>query len=160
MGIEIERKFLVDRAAWEKADKPAGKIFKQGYILGEDNRTVRIRVTDEAAYLTLKGSLTGISRSEYEYTIPIADGEEIMRDFTISRIEKTRYFINHGGQVWEVDVFSGNNEGLIIAELELNSEDEQFEKPVWALTEVTNDHRYANSQLAVAPYKDWGNVSI
>ncbi|RFZ85440.1 CYTH domain-containing protein [Mucilaginibacter terrenus] len=160
MGIEIERKFLVDHAKWQAISKPEGRLFKQGYILSDDHRVVRIRVTDTVAYLTLKGSTTGITRSEYEYEIPIADGNEILNDLTVSKIEKTRYEIEVGGNTWEVDVFTGDNAGLIVAEIELNSEDQQFEKPDWVLQEVSTDNRYHNSNLAVTPYKNWGGVSI
>jgi len=160
MAIEIERKFLVDGDLWASLGKPAGKLFKQGYILSDDKRTVRVRVTDEAAYLTLKGSTTGISRSEYEYTIPIGDGNEILAGLTISAIEKMRYFIPFGNHLWEVDVFSGDNEGLIVAEIELSSEDEAFEKPEWVTNEVSDDHRYSNASLSVSPYKDWGGKSL
>jgi adenylate cyclase len=160
MAIEIERKFLVNHAKWNALAKPAGKLFKQGYILSDDKRTVRIRVTDEAAYLTLKGSTTGISRSEYEYTIPIADGNEILNGLTVSSIEKVRYKIDFAGNTWEVDIFSGDNEGLIVAEIELEHEEQAFEKPDWVAAEVTDDYRYTNANLSVNPYKNWGGVSI
>jgi adenylate cyclase len=160
MAIEIERKFLVNRALWDALEKPAGNLFKQGYILSDDKRTVRIRVTDDAAYLTLKGSTTGISRSEYEYTIPIADGNEILSGLTVSSIEKVRYEIDFAGNTWEVDIFSGDNEGLIVAEIELEQEDQVFDKPGWVGQEVTDDHRYTNASLSVNPYKNWGGVSI
>jgi adenylate cyclase len=160
MGIEIERKFLVDHTAWGAAAKPAGSLFKQGYILSDDKRTVRIRVTDDAAYLTLKGSTTGISRAEYEYTIPIAEGNEILNTLTVSAIEKVRYKVEFAGKLWEVDVFDGDNAGLIIAEIELQSEDEAFEKPHWVTEEVSDDHRYSNANLSVSPYKDWGGNLI
>ncbi|MBD1366436.1 CYTH domain-containing protein [Mucilaginibacter sp. ZT4R22] len=160
MAIEIERKFLVNHAKWNMLVKPAGKLFKQGYILSDDKRTVRIRVTDEAAYLTLKGSTTGISRSEYEYTIPIADGNEILNGLTVSSIEKIRYEIEFAGNTWEVDIFSGDNDGLIVAEIELEHEEQAFEKPDWVAAEVTDDYRYTNASLSVNPYKDWGGVSI
>ncbi|RWY56954.1 CYTH domain-containing protein [Mucilaginibacter gilvus] len=160
MAIEIERKFLVNRAKWNALAKPEGKLFKQGYILSDDKRTVRIRVTDEAAYLTLKGSTTGISRNEYEYTIPIADGHEILSGLTVSSIEKVRYEINFAGNTWEVDIFSGDNDGLIVAEIELEHEEQAFEKPDWVADEVTDDHRYSNASLSVNPYKNWGGVSI
>lgn len=160
MAIEIERKFLVNRAKWSALEKPVGKLFKQGYILSDDKRTVRIRVTDEAAYLTLKGSTTGISRAEYEYIIPIADGNEILAGLTVSAIEKVRYEIDFAGNTWEVDIFSGDNDGLIVAEIELGHEEQTFEKPDWAELEVTDDYRYTNASLSVNPYKNWGGISI
>lgn len=160
MGIEIERKFLVDRDKWNDLAKPAGRLFKQGYILSDANRTVRIRVTNDAAWITLKGSTTGITRREYEYSIPIPDGNEMLARLTVSSLEKTRYEIEFAGKVWEVDVFAGVNDGLIVAEIELDREDEAFEKPNWIMDEVTDDHRYANSSLSVMPYKDWGGNMI
>ncbi|OOQ61093.1 CYTH domain-containing protein [Mucilaginibacter pedocola] len=160
MAVEIERKFLVDREKWEALGKPQGKLLKQGYILSDDKRTVRIRVTDDAAYLTLKGSTTGISRAEYEYTIPIPDGNEILAGLTVSKIEKVRYEIPYAGNIWEVDVFSGDNDGLIVAEIELDSEEQTFDKPDWVLDEVTDDFRYTNASLSVNPFKNWGGVSI
>src|SRR4051794_23934361 len=105
MPTEIERKFLVDHQKWDMVDKLQGKLYKQGYILSEEARTVRIRVTDTAAYITLKGASKGISRSEYEYTIPLAEGDEILQNFATSAVEKTRYKINYAGHMWEVDVF-------------------------------------------------------
>ncbi|MEB0263591.1 MULTISPECIES: CYTH domain-containing protein [unclassified Mucilaginibacter] len=155
MPTEIERKFLIDHAKWEKVIKPNGKLYKQGYILSEEKRTVRIRVTDTVAYITLKGASTGISRSEYEYTIPVIEGNEILQNFATSYIEKIRYDINYAGHLWEVDVFRGVNNGLIVAEIELNSEDEQFEKPDWVGEEVSHDGRYTNASLSVNPYKVW-----
>ena len=155
MPTEIERKFLVDHQKWEGLIKPTGKLYKQGYILSDEKRTVRIRVTNDAAYITLKGALTGISRSEYEYTIPLNEGSEILDNFATSLIQKTRYNIEYAGHTWEVDVFTGDNSGLIIAEIELQNEDEQFEKPEWVGPEVSHDNRYANSSLSVYPYKDW-----
>jgi len=155
MPIEIERKFLVDHAKWQQLQKPQGEVFKQGYILSEEKRTVRIRLTDVSAYITLKGGSTGISRSEYEYNIPIEEGNEILRDFATSSIEKRRYNIDFAGHLWEVDVFSGDNEGLVVAEIELGSEDEIFEKPDWIGHEVSHDARYTNASLSVHPYKNW-----
>lgn len=155
MGIEIERKFLVDQGKWAHIAKPIGKLYRQGYILNEEKRTVRIRVTDDAAYITLKGASTRISRSEYEYMIPVNEGNEILNDFATSLIEKTRYEVNYAGKLWEVDVFSGDNQGLVIAEIELTHEDEAFEKPDWLGQEVSSDHRYANSSLSVHAFKNW-----
>jgi adenylate cyclase len=156
MGVEIERKFLVDHAAWQKLDKPAGTHYQQGYILNDDKRAVRIRVAGEHGYITLKGALAGkISRPEYEYEVPVAEAVEILKAFTNNGTEKVRYCIPAGDFTWEVDVFSGDNEGLIVAEIELKSEDDEFEKPDWIAEEVTDDHRYANSNLAIHPFKDW-----
>ena len=157
MGIEIERKFLVDHEAWHKLDKPAGKHYQQGYILSDDTRTVRIRVTDTHAYITLKGSSNGsISRKEYEYEIPIEEGKAILNEFAENGTQKIRYRIPNGNFTWEVDEFLGDNKGLIVAEIELTSEDDEFEIPNWITQEVSDDHRYANSSLAIKPFKNWG----
>jgi adenylate cyclase len=155
MPTEIERKFLIDPDKWETVTKPIGKLYKQGYVLSEENRIVRIRVTDDRAYLTLKGATQGISRSEYEYAIPVDEGNEILKNFATSAVEKIRYIIEFAGHTWEVDVFSGNNKGLIVAEIELQHEDEIFEKPAWVTAEVSHDSRYSNASLSVKPYKDW-----
>jgi adenylate cyclase len=155
MGVEIEKKFLVDHEKWQQLVKPKGKVYKQGYLLSDEKRTVRVRVTDDAAYITLKGSTTGISRSEFEYTIPVNEGQEILKDMATSFIEKTRYNINYAGNVWEVDIFEGDNQGLIIAEIELKHENQEFEKPEWVKNEVSDDRRYTNAYLSVNPFKNW-----
>ncbi|HVW16149.1 MAG TPA: CYTH domain-containing protein [Mucilaginibacter sp.] len=155
MGVEIERKFLVDHAAWGRLNKPAGVRYKQGYMLNEKDRTVRIRVSDDRAYLNLKSRSTAVSRKEYEYEIPLRDGLEILEHFTQNHIEKVRYDIPFSGKTWEVDVFEGDNAGLIVAEIELKSEDEEFEKPTWVTAEVTDDARYTNASLVKHPFKTW-----
>jgi adenylate cyclase len=157
MGIEIERKFLVDHNAWNTLNKPAGVQYKQGYILSDETRTVRVRVTNEHGYITLKGPSgeNRMSRAEYEYEIPIAEAEQILAGFTTNGTQKIRYRIPAGNFTWEVDVFSGDNQGLIVAEIELKSEADEFEKPEWVAAEVTADDRYANSNLAIHPFKNW-----
>jgi len=155
MGVEIERKFLVDHNMWDALTKPTGNFYRQGYVLSDENRTVRVRVTDDAAYITFKGGTTGISRSEYEYTVPIQDGMELLDGFTTSSIEKVRYKINYAGNIWEVDVFAGENQGLIVAEIELPYEEQEFEKPNWVTKEVSDDSRYTNALLSVSPYNSW-----
>lgn len=155
MGQEIERKFLVDHDKWNALKKPEGNIYKQGYILNEETRTVRIRVTNNTAYITLKGVADGISRSEFEYEIPKLQGSQILAEFAESSVEKTRYNIPYKGHLWEVDVFEGSNKGLIVAEIELKTEDESFEKPDWVTEEVSYDSRYTNAMLSVKPYSRW-----
>lgn len=155
MGIEIERKFLVNTTLWQQVDKPAGKYIKQGYIVNKAGRTVRLRITDDNAWLTFKGETTGISRSEYEYMIPVNDAVEMFEQFVDAHIEKIRYYINHAGKLWEVDEFLGDNAGLLVAEIELKYEDEQFELPPWVAIEVSSDERYYNASLAVYPFKKW-----
>jgi len=155
MGVEIERKFLVDHEKWERISKPAGTHYRQGYLMRDDKHTVRVRVSDKKGYLNLKRKISQVSRKEYEYEIPLEDGIEILDAFTTSGTEKIRYCIPLAGKVWEVDVFLGENAGLIVAEIELQSEDEKFEKPDWATTEVTHDGRYTNASLSVDPYLSW-----
>ena len=149
---EIERKFLVDTDLW--TDRSGGEQYRQAY-LSKDGDTVRARVAGNKAYLTIKGKAQGISRPEFEYEIPVADAEA-MFDLAISAVvSKTRYRQTVGGKLWEIDVFHGDNEGLVIAEIELESETEPFEKPVWVTKEVSFDKRYTNAALARNPYKSW-----
>jgi adenylate cyclase len=155
MGIEIERKFLVDHKQWDQLSKPTGIKMQQGYIVDDEDRTVRLRITDEQAYLTFKSGTTGISRNEYEYEIPVNEAIELFEQFVKTRLEKTRYCIDYKNKLWEVDVFAGDNEGLIVAEIELDSEDEQFELPLWVTQEVSRDGRYFNSSLSAHPFKIW-----
>ncbi len=155
MSLEIERKFLVDHEKWRQAMKPTGAHYRQGYLLNDDQRTIRVRVTDHQGFITLKGATTGITRKEYEYKIPVEDGNELLDGFARSEIEKIRYRIDFAGKLWEVDEFLGDNEGLIMAEIELKSETEEFEKPAWVTVEVSNDDRYYNSYLSTHPYKKW-----
>lgn len=155
MGVEIERKFLVDHDKWDKVEKPAGIHYRQGYLLAESGRTIRVRILDKDAFINLKSKSTNVSRSEYEYEIPLEDGKAILDSFTAIGTEKTRYEIPYANKVWEVDVFIGDNAGLIVAEIELESEDEKFERPDWVTTEVTEDGRYTNAALAKRPFKNW-----
>ena len=156
MGVEIERKFLVDHASWQQLTKPQGTHYRQGYLLNDQHRTIRVRVTDKEGFITLKGPTSGISRKEFEYSIPIKDGNEILDGFALSEVEKVRYRIGFEGKLWEVDEFLGDNTGLIMAEIELLHEEEEFEKPVWITSEVSDDERYYNSNLSTNPYKNWG----
>ena len=155
MAIEIERKFLVDKEKWQQLEKPVPMHLRQGYIFSDENKTIRIRVADDQAFITIKGSTTGMSRSEFEYTIPADEGIQLLDSFAVSELEKYRYNITFAGKLWEVDVFLGDNQGLLVAEIELDSEDEEFELPVWVTTEVTGDKRYYNSKLSTHPFKNW-----
>ena len=155
MAIEIERKFLINPYAWEKLEKPVGKPLKQGYILTDPAKTIRIRTAENKAWLTIKGISLGASRLEYEYEVPLGDATELLDNFAETAIEKMRYEIIYADKIWEVDVFSGNNEGLIVAEIELSSEEEYFALPPWVDVEVTEDKRYYNSNLITMPFKDW-----
>lgn len=157
MAREIERKFLVNQALW--SPQTPGTRFRQGYIAASVGRTVRVRVEGDQGRLTLKGPPQGVSRAEFEYPIPIADAEELLTTLCDGPlVEKTRYLVEHRGHTWEVDVFAGENEGLVVAELELESEDEAFERPAWLGAEVSHDPRYANSRLAQVPWKTWGTT--
>jgi adenylate cyclase len=155
MGVEIERKFLVDHERWKQMKKPAGTHYRQGYLLDSEKHTVRIRVTDKQGYITLKGAAKGISRPEFEYKIPKKDGVELLDAFSAPEVEKIRYRIRHEGKLWEVDEFLGANAGLIVAEIELKNENEAFKKPAWVTDEVSDDERYYNSNLSTRPYKKW-----
>jgi len=154
MGTEIERKFLVELSAWRPSG-PGTRIV-QGYLSSSKERTVRVRLEGESARLTIKGPAEGISRAEYEYEIPAADAREIL-DSLCERpfIDKTRHLEVHAGRTWEVDVFHGDNEGLVVAEIELESADAAVELPPWAGAEVSEDRRYANSNLARRPWRHW-----
>ena len=154
MGIEIERKFLVKDGSWRE-QAGAGLSCKQGYLVTDRDKVVRIRVMGEKAYLTIKGATYGLSRSEYEYEIPVIDAEGMLQFCANVPVEKTRYLIEHAGMTWELDVFTGMNAGLIMAELELESEDQEFELPAWAGEEVSGDERYYNSYLTKKPYSRW-----
>ena len=155
MGVEIERKFLVNRRQWEALEKPEGKRYRQGYLYNDAQKTIRVRIAEDAAFLTIKGETMGLSRPEFEYPLPLADAEELLDAFTSTQVIKTRYRIPFEGKIWEVDAFAGENEGLILAELELESEEEVFLLPDWIDREVTGDPRYYNSFLANQPFTTW-----
>jgi adenylate cyclase len=152
MAKEIERKFLVDKDKLPPLSNPQNII--QGYI-PSSNATVRVRINNDKAFLTLKGKTKGISRSEFEYPIPIEDAKDILDELCIKPyIEKKRYNIHIGKHIWEIDVFEGQHEGLIVAEIELSSEDEAFEKPSWVIKDVSHDYRYKNAYLVKHSSKD------
>ncbi len=155
MGVEIERKFLVDKEKWVHVTKENGSPYRQGYILTAPDKTIRIRLTDKGGFITIKGLSINASRPEFEYTIPAKDAEELLDKFCTSEVSKVRYKIVHQNKTWEVDEFSGDNEGLIVAEIELKSETEVFDLPPWIDKEVTGDNRYYNSNLSTNPYKNW-----
>ena len=154
MAKEIERKFLVKGDAWRSLAE--GVSYRQGYLNSQKERTVRIRTVGEKAYLTVKGPTRGVTRTEFEYEIPYEDCLAMLEELAEKPIiEKKRYRIPAGSYVWEVDEFFGVNEGLILAEIELPSEDAVFEKPDWIGEEVSGDPRYFNSSLVVNPYSVW-----
>ena len=154
MAKEIERKFLVDPLRLPVLETPY--VIKQGYIPTIQKATVRIRISNDKAFLTLKGKATGLTRSEFEYLIPVDDAEKMLQELCASPlIEKKRYLIPYEGHTWELDIFEGDNAGLIVAEIELNDEDEVFKKPPWATKDVSFDPRYRNSNLITHPYSLW-----
>lgn len=154
---EIEYKFLVSARDYQKGLRPLHVI--QAYILIEKDAHLRVRIEDgKRAYLSLKKHISGISRWEYEYDIPVAEAREIIRNFAADRIvEKRRYFSVYAGKRWDVDEYSGANKGLITAEIELKSEDEPFEKPPWLGADISNDSRYLNVNLATHPFSMWND---
>ena len=154
MAHEIERKFLVDVVAWKPVG--AGTLFRQGYLSSHKERVVRVRIEGTVAKLTIKGATQGVTRVELEYPIPLADAELMLGTLCEKPlIEKTRHEETYGGKRWEIDVFHGDNEGLVMAELELASEGQAYETPAWVVREVSDDPRYYNSNLISAPYKSW-----
>ncbi|NLL04963.1 MAG: CYTH domain-containing protein [Clostridiaceae bacterium] len=154
MGKEIERKFLVKDSNFKKMC--TGQLYKQGYLNSDPNRTVRLRLVGNKGYLTIKNKGNGLTREEFEYEIPYSDAQEILQGICERPfIEKTRYIFNYQGHVWEIDEFHRENEGLIIAEIELENENENFPVPEWIGEEVTYDYKYTNSSLVTNPYKKW-----
>ena len=155
MATEIERKFLV---AGDFRSEATGKTrIVQGYICSEKGRTVRVRIRGDKGYLTVKGasSPSGLSRYEFEREVPLEDAEQMLRLCEPGAIDKERYLVPCGQHTWEVDVFHGSNEGLILAEIELSAEDEPFERPAWLGKEVSGDRRYYNSMLMRTPYRSF-----
>lgn len=155
MGIEIERKFLVNKDLWKREEPVKSVIIRQGYLLTDPDKTIRVRVAGEQGYLTIKGRAAGFSRVEFEYEIPVTEAGELIDRFSANRVEKIRHYVQFKGKLWEVDEFKGENEGLLIAEIELRSAEEVFEKPDWVEEEVTTDPRYLNANLAKKPFRHW-----
>lgn len=153
MATEIERKFLVKNDSWRKAAK--GVAVRQGYLANEKACSVRVRAIGQDAFLTVKGAATGLSRPEFEYPIPAADAGAMLDSLCGNLVEKTRYTLKHGAHVWEIDEFQGANAGLVVAEIELGAEDEEFARPDWLGAEVSDDPRYLNARLAVTPFSAW-----
>lgn len=156
MAFEIERKFLVDTNKWSPADQ--GTKFKQAYLSLDPSPTVRIRIAGEKAFITIKGRSITISRPEFEYEIPVEDAIEMMKLAISEPLEKTRYKIWVEGFLWEVDIFSGKNKGLVMAEIELESEHQEFALPDWLLQEVSGDGRFYNSYLSMHPFQEWDDA--
>ena len=131
MGQEIERKYLVDHDKWLAVEKPLGELYRQGYLLTDPQKTIRVRLTEKTAFLTIKGLTISATRPEYEYEIPASEAKELLDNFSTAELSKIRYKIKYDHKIWEVDEFLGNNAGLIVAEIELASEEERFAIPDW-----------------------------
>ena len=154
MGIEIERKFLVTGDGWRQPAS-AQTRFSQGYLSRDPARTVRVRLAGERAFLTIKGATQGATRAEFEYEVPLADAQQLLAMCDGPVVEKIRHLCLHEGMTWEVDEFLGANAGLVVAEIELESEGQAFAHPAWLGAEVTSDARYVNANLAVRPFTSW-----
>ena len=155
MATEIERKFLILNKDWQEYTKSELHIV-QGYLATNEFSSTRIRIQNDKANINIKSATLDITRTEFEYSIPVDDARLMLDDLCIKPvIEKTRFTVEHMNHTWEIDVFSGDNEGLIVAEIELSSPDEAFEKPSWIGEEVSNDARYYNACLVNNPYKNW-----
>ena len=153
MAIEIERKFLVRGDAWRQG--APGLSYRQGYLSTDPERVVRIRVVGDRGWLTIKGKNEGVRRLEFEYSIPKNEAEQLLELCQRPLIEKRRYRRRVGEHIWEIDEFDGDNQGLVVAEIELNAADEAFERPPWLGDEVSDDPRYYNANLIETPYSRW-----
>jgi len=157
VAIEIERKFLVIGDAWRQGVTRT-HVIRQAYLTRGGRTSVRVRRIDQdAAFLTIKTTGGGLARHEFEYAIPAADAEQLMAEREGAIVAKTRYIVPGGGVTWEVDVFEGENAGLVVAEVELTHPDQGFTRPSWLGAEVTSDRRYGNADLAALPYAQWMN---
>jgi adenylate cyclase len=155
MATEIEHKFLIRDDRWRQQIERSARM-RQGYLMSDARCSVRVRVADGQGFLNIKSGTLGIQRSEYEYPIPLADAEELLDTLCEKPlVEKTRHFVRFAGHLWEIDEFVGENAGLIVAEIELRTPDEPFERPAWIGEDVSHDIRYYNSQLARHPYNSW-----
>jgi adenylate cyclase len=161
MGIEIERKFLLNSDDWSQHTDKSVRM-AQGYLndmqalrTGAQKASVRIRIAGEQAFLNMKSRELGTTRQEFDYEIPVADAEDLLKLCVGGLIDKTRHYLRHAGFLWEIDVFEGDNAGLIVAEIELPSADTEFAKPDWAGRQVTDELRYYNLALAERPYSRW-----
>jgi CYTH domain-containing protein len=153
MATEIERKFLVGDVSF--LGSSAGAVVRQGYLSLDPDRTVRVRVADGSGFLTVKGRSDGASRPEFEYAIPREDADELLALRDGALVEKVRHRVEHGGRTWEVDVFGGENAGLVVAEVELPTADALVALPPWVGREVTGDERFFNASLVRHPYRSW-----
>jgi adenylate cyclase len=157
MPTEIERKFLVIDERWRDAATHC-ETMRQGYLASNPNCSIRVRVSGARGYLNIKSATLGVQRHEFEYEVPVSEATTMLGLFCQNRcVEKVRHYVPHGGHIWEIDVFEGANQGLIVAEIELTAVDELFLPPVWLGAEVSHDKRYYNVCLLDNPYNKWGN---
>ncbi len=154
MKVEIERKFLVKNQDWKRLIVEKHTI-QQGYLNVDKSCNVRVRIMNNLAFITIKGKRVNTARPEFEYEIPLNDAESILKLSKTSIIKKTRFTVNHQGQIWEIDQFEGDNQGLVIAEIELKQKDEAISLPNWIGTEISNDERFYNLSLSSNPFKNW-----
>lgn len=155
MPIEIERKYLLANEAWRERITRSQRL-RQGYLTDAGEKaSVRVRVSDEQAWLNIKSATIGASRMEYEYSIPLSEALEMLSKLAGRQVDKTRHYVEHQGHTWEIDEFHDGNVGLLVAEIELSAENEAFALPDWAGEDVTHDVRYYNSCLAERPYSEW-----
>jgi len=154
MAVEIERKFLITGDGWRKGARASH--YRQGYIFAEKKGIVRVRTIDQKGYLTIKTPSVGLKRQEYEYEIPLADAKAMLDNLCENYIvEKKRFTLSYADHIWEIDEFTGYNEGLFLAEIELSDESETFEQPPWIGEEVSMNPKYHNSNLSKKPYCQW-----
>lgn len=157
MPVEIERRFLIENDKWHQyADEPL--LLKQAYLSVEKERTVRVRIVGQRAWLTLKGYISELSRSEFEYEIPLADAEKMMESMCPFKMEKWRYLVRWGSSLFEIDVFLGENAPLVVAEIELPDENADFDRPDWLGREITSDGMFTNAYLSKHPFSSWKNA--
>lgn len=155
MGIEIERKFLLKDDSWRTLVHSSVRL-RQGYLNDDKACSIRVRTDDTHAWLNIKSVTIGASRQEYEYSVPLDDARRMLETLTVRPlVEKTRHLVDYAGHTWEIDEFAGDNQGLTVAEIELQNEAESFEKPAWIGEEVTMDPRYYNTSLSRLPYTRW-----
>ncbi len=160
MAIEIEHKFLLANDSWRQHVSRSVK-YRQGYLSSQSTSSIRVRTSDDHAWLNIKTATIGTHRHEYEYEIPMADANEILNNLcSVPLIEKTRHFVTDDGNLWEIDEFEGDNQGLIVAEIELDETGQSFSKPSWLGMEVTGDLRYYNNNLVIQPYSEWREDSV
>ena len=155
MPTEIERKYLVNQELWKQIIPEKSVEIKQAYLLTDPNKTIRIRTKGDTGFITIKGKSIGASRPEFEYEIPLSDAIELINGFSSNIIEKTRHYVTYERKLWEVDEFKGLNAGLILAEIELSDENEEYSVPDWVGENVTVDQKYANSNLSIKPFTTW-----